>query len=128
MKISLQLIKLTNGDTVVTDVVEETETALLVNNPLEIRTERNAGRSASLLAYQWFPLLEEDNFMTIQKAHIVGMAPAAEEMADYYITALDRMIYDHDEDKKTDTDKRDERDDIIDAYEYFANTSNIMIH
>jgi hypothetical protein len=126
MKISLQLIKLTNGDTVVTDVVEETETALLVNNPLEIRTERNIGRSHSnILAYQWFPLLEEDNFMTIQKAHIVGMAPAAEEMADYYITALDRMIYDHDEDKKSDTDKRD---DIIDAYEYFANTSNIMIH
>jgi len=126
MKISLQLIKLTNGDTVVTDVVEETETALLVNNPLEIRTERNIGRSHSnILAYQWFPLLEEDNFMTIQKAHIVGMAPAAEEMADYYITALDRMIYDHDEDKKSETDKRD---DIIDAYEYFANTSNIMIH
>jgi hypothetical protein len=110
----------------VTDVVEETETALLVNNPLEIRTERNIGRSHSnILAYQWFPLLEEDNFMTIQKAHIVGMAPAAEEMADYYITALDRMIYDHDEDKKSETDKRD---DIIDAYEYFANTSNIMIH
>jgi hypothetical protein len=126
MKISLQLIKLTNGDTVVTDVVEETETALLVNNPLEIRTERNIGRSHSnILAYQWFPLLEEDNFMTIQKAHIVGMAPAAEEMSDYYITALDRMIYDHDEDKKSETDKRD---DIIDAYEYFANTSNIMIH
>jgi hypothetical protein len=126
MKISLQLIKLTNGDTVVTDVVEETETTLLVNNPLEIRTERNIGRSHSnILAYQWFPLLEEDNFMTIQKAHIVGMAPAAEEMADYYITALDRMIYDHDEDKKSETDKRD---DIIDAYEYFANTSNIMIH
>jgi hypothetical protein len=46
-------------------------------------------------------------------------------MSDYYITALDRMIYDHDEDKKSETDKRD---DIIDAYEYFANTSNIMIH
>lgn len=122
MKISLQLIKLTNGDTIVTDVVEETETALLVNNPLEIRTERNIGRSHSnILAYQWFPLIEEDNFMTIQKAHIVGMTPAAEEMADYYAAALDKMIYDEDEDKNS-------RDDIIDALQYFANTSSTILH
>jgi len=129
MEITLQIIKLSNGDTIVSDVVEEQNKTILLLNPLEIRTEqssRSGRRTASMVAVQWFPFSENDNYMTIQKTHIVGMTPASDEICEYYVHAVDSIIANNRsiEEQTPEETTLEELEDYI----FNANTSSTMLH
>lgn len=126
MEITLQIIKLSNGDTIVSDVVEEQNKTILLLNPLEIRTEQHGRKTASMVAVQWFPFSENDNYMTIQKNHIVGMTPASNEICEYYVHAVDSIIANNrsSEEQKPEDTTLEELEDYI----FGANTSSTMLH
>ena len=126
MKITVQMIKLTSGETVVADVVEEKPNSLIVTNPLEIKTEHSGRSRGTLIAMQWLPLFEDENYMTIQKMHIIGMATASDEMIEYYVNAIDNIL---NPDKLYERAKDDEEllDKLTDPANY-ANTNSDMIH
>jgi hypothetical protein len=96
---SIQLLKLSNGETVMTDVVEVIDKIVTVLNPLEIRYETRGGRT-TMLALQWLPLDENYNIMHIRESHIVGMSKASEYMVDYYNEAVQRFLFPEDAERK----------------------------
>lgn len=123
---SIQIIKLSNGETIVTEVLKETEEYMMILNPLEIRTEHTGRSKGSLVALQWLPMFEEENKVAIQKFHVVGLAHASDEIIEYYINAIDNIL---NPDKLYERAKNDDEllDKLTDPVNY-ANTNSTMIH
>ena len=123
---SIQIIKLSSSETLVTEVLKETEDYMMLLNPLEIRTEHTGRSRGSLIALQWLPMFEEQNKVAIQKLHVVGIASASDEIIEYYINAIDNIL---NPDKLYERAKNDEEllDKLTDPVNY-ANTNSTMIH
>ena len=123
---SIQIIKLSSSETLVTEVLKETEEYMMLLNPLEIRTEHTGRSRGSLIALQWLPMFEEQNKVAIQKLHVVGIASASDEIIEYYINAIDNIL---NPDKLYERAKDDEEllDKLTDPANY-ANTNSTMIH
>jgi hypothetical protein len=124
--LSIQIIKLSSSETLVTEVLKETEDYMMLLNPLEIRTEHTGRSRGSLIALQWLPMFEEENKVAIQKLHVVGIASASDEIIEYYINAIDNIL---NPDKLYERAKNDEEllDKLTDPANY-ANTNSTMIH
>jgi hypothetical protein len=91
---TVQILKLTNGDTLLTDVLDSDEKVLTIVNPIELITETNGrNATATLLAHQWLPLFEEENIMYLNQAHVVGVAKATEDMQEYYVSAITQILH-----------------------------------
>ena len=123
---SIQIIKLSSSETLVTEVLKETEDYMMLLNPLEIRTEHTGRSRGSLIALQWLPMFEEQNKVAIQKLHVVGIASASDEIIEYYINAIDNIL---NPDKLYEKVKDNEEllDTLTDPANY-ANTNSTMIH
>lgn len=123
---SIQIIKLSSSETLVTEVLKETDEYMMLLNPLEIRTEHTGRSRGSLIALQWLPMFEEQNKVAIQKLHVVGIASASDEIIEYYINAIDNIL---NPDKLYERAKDDEEllDKLTDPANY-ANTNSTMIH
>lgn len=89
----VQILKLTNGETIITDVLEASDRIVTIINPLEIRTEQTSSSRMSMIAYQWLPMMEEENIMYVHQHHIVGMAHANQDMQEYYVDAIERILF-----------------------------------
>jgi len=124
--LSIQIIKLSSSETLVTEVLKETEDYMMLLNPLEIRTEHTGRSRGSLIALQWLPMFEEENRVAIQKHHVIGISSASDEIIEYYINAIDNIL---NPDKLYERAKDDEEllDKLTDPANY-ANTNSTMIH
>jgi predicted P-loop ATPase/GTPase len=90
----VQILKLTNGETILCDILDATDKVVTIINPLQIKTEpSSSGTRMNMVAYQWLPMMEEENIMYIHQAHIVGMAHANEDMQEYYVDALEKILF-----------------------------------
>jgi len=124
--LSIQIIKLSSGETIVTEVLKETEDYMMILNPLEIRTEHTGRSRGSLVAFAWLPMFEEENKVAIQKSHLVGITIASDEIIEYYINAIDNIL---NPDKLYERAKDD--DELLDKLTdpiINANTNSTMIH
>ena len=121
----VQVLKLINGETLLTDVLESTDKAITVINPLEIKTESNYNTTRmNMIAYQWMPMMEEENIMYINKQHIVGMSNATADMQEYYVDAIERILYP----KRTEEKEREERQKLMEMIREYANTESKHYH
>jgi len=125
--LSIQILKLISGETIATEVVETGDHVVKVLNPIEIRTESYGRTKATMVAYQWLPLVEKENIMFIQERHILGMAFAGEDMCEYYNNVVKEMLSPQ---KRTvkDTDEEKEFYEKLLEIARNANTNNITVH
>lgn len=94
---AIQIIKLSNGETIITDVVNATERVLTVINPLEIGRDSisHLSNRMNIIAYAWIPMEEgkDENVMYIHKQHVVGLSNATTEMKEYYNEAVGIIVH-----------------------------------
>jgi len=86
----INMIKLTNGDTIVGKIVNETDLHLSIENPLQVRMTYET-IYPTLVATYWIPLSVGGEIVDVRQAHIVIVADVHEDVKGYYERTLTRL-------------------------------------
>jgi hypothetical protein len=90
----IQFIKLANGETLIADVLGETDYNVTVLNPIEVSIKGVSSETrASMIGYQWLPLLEDENIIDIKSKHVIAMSDASIEVKEFYVDVVDQYLY-----------------------------------
>jgi hypothetical protein len=91
----VQILKLTNGETVMADVVDVVDKVVTLLNPVELKLEPTPKPSnrINMIAYQWLPMVKGKNLMYISESHIIAISHASNYMVDYYKESVDGIIF-----------------------------------
>ena len=90
----IQFIKLTNGETIIADVLGATDRTMTVLNPIEVSIKGvSTAHKASMVGYQWLPLLEDENIIDISMLHIVAVSEASIQVKEFYVDVVDQYLY-----------------------------------
>ena len=94
---SYQVIKLSNGEDIVCEVLEIKDTQINISEPLKMETINKVtdnGASESLALGRWLQPYSDENVFKIEKNSIVIMSPASIGLIKYYeyvMTTIERM-------------------------------------
>lgn len=91
---TISIIKLSSGETVMADVLSYDEETLDIEtkNPLQITMQEDMkSRKMQMFSSAWIPLFGEDTHIEIRFDHIIAIAEAPKEMKEYYSGSLDEM-------------------------------------
>jgi len=94
---SYQVIKLSNGEDIVCEVLEIKDTQILITEPLKMETINKVtdnGASESLALGRWLQPYSDENIFQIERNSIVIMTPASIGLIKYYeyvMTTIERM-------------------------------------
>lgn len=82
------IIKLTNGETIIAEIVHEDENTTSVLEPLCLEVgESNSGKPM-LVALTWIPLTKKVNMVTLKTNHVVAISEVDEDIDLYYRKSL----------------------------------------
>jgi hypothetical protein len=82
------IIKLTNGETIVGEIVHEDETITSVLEPLALEIGEGETGKPMMVAMTWIPLTKKINMVNLNTNHVVAVADVDEDMDAYYIKSL----------------------------------------
>ena len=94
---SYQIVKLSNGEDIVCEVLEIKDTQILITEPLKMETINKVtdnGASESLALGRWLQPYSDENIFQIERNSIVIMTPASIGLIKYYeyvMTTIERM-------------------------------------
>ena len=94
---SYQIIKLSNGEDIVCEVLEIKDTQINISEPLKMETINKVtdnGASESLALGRWLQPYSDENIFQIERNSIVIMTPASIGLIKYYeyvMTTIERM-------------------------------------
>lgn len=94
---SYQVIKLSNGEDIVCEVLEIKDTQINISEPLKMETINKVtdnGASESLALGRWLQPYSDENIFQIERNSIVIMTPASIGLIKYYeyvMTTIERM-------------------------------------
>jgi hypothetical protein len=124
----IQFIKLANGETVLADVLGTTEKTLTVLNPIEVSIKGvSTAERASMIGYQWLPLLEDENIIDINTFHIVAVSEASIEVKEFYVDVVDQYLY-PERYKEDEEEQIDRYREILEEIKAAANTEAKVVH
>lgn len=135
------IIKLSNGETIIAEIVHQDDKTTSVLEPLQLIIEESeeTGRPV-MIALNWVPLTKKINMVELKTNHVVAVADCDEEVEKYYIKSLAILKGDRDklreilaqEKEELDyDDEEDESDPWIDKFSKpleSSNTTNTMVH
>ena len=135
------IIKLSNGETIIAEIVHQDDKTTSVLEPLQLIIEESedTGRPV-MVALNWVPLTKKINLVELKTNHVVAVADCDEEVEKYYIKSLAILKGDRDklreilaqEKEELDyDDEEDESDPWIDKFSKpleSSNTTNTMVH
>ena len=124
----IKFIKLSNGETVIADVLGVTEKLLTVLNPIEVSIKGvSTAQKASMVGYQWLPLLDDENIIDISMFHVVALSEASIQVKEFYIDVVDQYLYPekYAEQEQQEIDKYAE---MLRQIQQAANTEAKMVH
>lgn len=122
MNSNIMYFKLVSGEHVVSFVDSADEEFVLLHKPLQLFLQ-NGVHGAAVRVAKWIPFVDESD-ITIRIKHVLTYAEPTDDIADYYLEALDSLS------EREVVDLEDEQldEDVTMAlYEKFSNTS-IMVH
>jgi hypothetical protein len=128
-----KILKLTNGDTVIGNIVEETKGYVEVHRPMRIivAPAKLQPNSYSLSMMKWDPLLDYISPVRIFKQTIIAVADASTEVSRVYIELYDQIdqIDDVDLTDEEDEDEKtvDKETNMSDMSSYLQDSSNTRI-
>lgn len=135
------IIKLSNGETIIAEIVHQDDKTTSVLEPLQLIIEESedTGRPV-MVALNWVPLTKKINLVELKTNHVVAVADCDEEVNNYYIKSLAVLKGDKEklkeilerEKEELDYDEEEEESDPwmnkfskpIDS----SNTTNTMVH
>lgn len=82
------IIKLTNGETIVGEIVHQDETTTSVLEPLALEIGEGETGKPIMVAMTWVPLTKKVNMVNLNTNHVVAVADVDEEIDDYYVRSL----------------------------------------
>jgi hypothetical protein len=94
---SYQIVKLSNGEDIVCEVLEIKDTQILITEPLKMETINKVtddGASESLALGRWLQPYSEEKVFKLERNSIVIMSPASIGLIKYYeyvMTTIERM-------------------------------------
>jgi len=91
---AISIIKLTSGETLITEVNAFNEEAGLfeLNNPLQLQMSEDISiGKMNMFTSAWVPLFGDDTIIDIRDEHIIAMQIAPTEMVDYYADSMKEM-------------------------------------
>jgi len=94
---SYQIVKLSNGEDIICEVLEIKDTQIHISEPLKMETINKVtddGASESLALGRWLQPYSDENIFQIERNSIVIMTPASIGLIKYYeyvMTTIERM-------------------------------------
>lgn len=82
------IIKLTNGETIIAEIVHQDENTTSVLEPLALEIGEGETGRPMMVALTWIPLTKSINMVNLKSNHVVAVADCDEEMDAYYIKSL----------------------------------------
>jgi len=84
----IHILKLSNGDTIVGDLISEDEKCITLNNPLELQMVQNPMSGSGLMSMYWLPI-DSDNFpVDIKQQHVIVSSKASDEIQLFYKSSV----------------------------------------
>lgn len=82
------IIKLTNGETIIGEVVNEDDQYVSVLEPLALEIGESETGKPMMIALTWVPLTKKINMINLKAPHVVAISECDEEMSKYYVKSL----------------------------------------
>ena len=76
----IHILKLSNGDTIVGDLISENEECITLNNPLELQMVNNPMAGSGLMSMYWLPIDTEVFHVDIRQQHVIVLSEAPHEI------------------------------------------------
>ena len=91
------IIKLTNGETIIAEIVHQDDTTTSILEPLALEIGEGESGKPMMVAMTWIPLTKKVNMVNLNTNHVVAVADVDEDIDKYYIKSL--AIFKQDLDK-----------------------------
>jgi hypothetical protein len=88
----IHILKLSNGDTIVGDLISEDERCITLNNPLELQMVNNPMSGSGLMSMYWLPIDTEVFHVDIRQQHVIVLSEAPNEIQIFYENSLSNFI------------------------------------
>tara|TARA_B110000503_G_scaffold141825_1_gene236541 strand:+ start:1173 stop:1592 length:420 start_codon:yes stop_codon:yes gene_type:complete len=88
----IHILKLSNGDTIVGDLISENEECITLNNPLELHMVNNPISGSGLMSVYWLPIDTEIFHVDIRQQHVIVLSEASTEIQIFYEKSLSNFI------------------------------------
>ena len=82
------IIKLTNGETIIAEIVHQDDNTTSVLEPLALEIGEGASGKPIMVAMTWIPLTKKINMVNLKSSHVVAVADADEDIDAYYVKSL----------------------------------------
>jgi hypothetical protein len=88
----IHILKLSNGDTIVGDLVSEDDECLTLNNPLELQLVNNPMTGSGLMSMYWLPIESDTFHVDIRQQHVIVLSKAPEEIQSFYTNSVSNFL------------------------------------
>jgi len=88
---SIKIIKLVNGDTLIAEVTHEDETHLHIIDPVQMIIQSRTGASPVCISTIWVPLTKAVNLLHLKQSTILVTVDVDDDMVEYYDNCLRAM-------------------------------------
>jgi len=82
------IIKLTNGETIIAEIVHQDESTTSILEPLLLEIGESQNGRPMMVAMTWVPLTKSINMVNLNTNHVVAVAEVDEEINAYYVRSL----------------------------------------
>lgn len=86
---TISMIKLISGETLLAEIVDNTTPHLTINNPIAIIVK--VRHAPVMMSHIWMPFDDFDNHYNINIDHVIAMKEVDEEMVIYYNNCIDTI-------------------------------------
>ena len=101
------IIKLTNGETIIAEIVHQDETTTSVLEPLLLDIGESESGRPMMVAMTWIPLTKSINMVNLSTSHVIAIADVDEDINAYYIRSLAML---------KENRQLDDQDEVLDEY------------
>jgi hypothetical protein len=101
------IIKLTNGETIIAEIVHQDETTTSVLEPLLLDIGESESGRPMMVAMTWIPLTKSINMVNLSTSHVIAIADVDEDINAYYIRSLAVL---------KENRQLDDQDEVLDEY------------
>ena len=88
----IHILKLSNGDTIVGDLIAETSDCITLNNPLELQLVNNPLSGSGLMSMYWLPIDSEKFHVDIKQQHVIVSSKASNELQLFYKSSVKNFV------------------------------------
>jgi hypothetical protein len=83
------IIKLTNGDTIIGEIIHQDEHITSILEPLQLDiAESYETERPMMVAMTWMPLIKKINLVNIRTLHVIAVSECGDEIEGYYKKSL----------------------------------------